>query len=307
MTMCAVRSDILAEIMPLARIELPVGKPADYDRAVADVVYEAMIATLDAPKNDRFQVIAEHAREALIIDPTSVGLQVHCIMPIMQARAQPPTARKPLPRISPQLVADCEARNPSFGQQRLPQIALAPTAGPPPSRFAQADTDPVPTGDIKAPPASDETSVHLKPASGLDKVEANCSACHSLDYIPMNSPFLNAAGWDAEVSKMITAFGAPIDSKDAKAIADYLKGGYHPTWSDCRSFCGAGRRPRLPAHASASVSSLPSGNTLGDSALRFAFSAHSDSAAYWMMTRSPSAGFENTMVFMPPPALPPRG
>jgi sulfite dehydrogenase (cytochrome) subunit B len=155
-----------------------------------------------------------------------VGLQVHCIMPIMQARAQPPTARKPLPRISPQLVADCEASNPNFGQQRLPQVALAPPASPPPSRFAQADPDPVPTGDIKAPPASDETSVHLKPASGLDKVESNCSACHSLDYIPMNSPFLNAAGWDAEVSKMITAFGAPIDSKDAKAIADYLKENY---------------------------------------------------------------------------------
>jgi mono/diheme cytochrome c family protein len=123
-------------------------------------------------------------------------------------------------------VADCEASNPNFGQQRLPQIALVPPVSSPPSRLVQADTDPVPTGDIKAPPASDETSVHLKPASGLDKVESNCSACHSLDYIPMNSPFLNAAGWDAEVSKMITAFGAPIDPKDAKAIADYLKENY---------------------------------------------------------------------------------
>jgi mono/diheme cytochrome c family protein len=157
-----------------------------------------------------------------------VGLQVHCIMPIMQARAQPPTARRPLPRVSPQLVADCEASNPSFGQPRLPPSALAPPAGPAPSRFAQAAPDPVPAGDIKAPTASDETSVHLKPASGLDKVESNCSACHSLDYIPMNSPFLNTAGWDAEVSKMITAFGAPIDPKDAAAIADYLKQNYGP-------------------------------------------------------------------------------
>ena len=157
-----------------------------------------------------------------------VGLQVHCIMPIMQARAQPPTARRPLPRISPQLVADCEASNPSFGQQRLPQSALAPPAGPAPPRFAQAAPDPVPAGDIKASTASDETSVHLKPASGLDKVESNCSACHSLDYIPMNSPFLNTAGWDAEVSKMITAFGAPIDPKDAATIADYLKQNYGP-------------------------------------------------------------------------------
>jgi len=48
--------------MPLARIALPAGKLADFGRAVADVVCEAMIATLNAPKNDRFQGISEHAR-----------------------------------------------------------------------------------------------------------------------------------------------------------------------------------------------------------------------------------------------------
>jgi mono/diheme cytochrome c family protein len=63
-------------------------------------------------------------------------------------------------------------------------------------------------------------------ATGLDKVEANCQACHSLDYIPMNSPFPNAALWDAEITKMIKAYGAPIDDADAKAIADYLKSNY---------------------------------------------------------------------------------
>ena len=74
--------------------------------------------------------------------------------------------------------------------------------------------------------AAEEKPVQLKQASGLDKVQANCSACHSLDYIPMNSPFLNAAGWDAEVNKMINAFGAPIDQADANTIADYLKKNY---------------------------------------------------------------------------------
>ena len=39
--------------MPLARIDLPAGKPAEYGHAVADVVYEAMIATLKAPKDGR--------------------------------------------------------------------------------------------------------------------------------------------------------------------------------------------------------------------------------------------------------------
>jgi phenylpyruvate tautomerase PptA (4-oxalocrotonate tautomerase family) len=61
--------------MPLARIDLPAGKPADYGRMVADVVYEAMIATLNAPKNDRFQVISEHMRETLIIDPAYLDIE----------------------------------------------------------------------------------------------------------------------------------------------------------------------------------------------------------------------------------------
>jgi mono/diheme cytochrome c family protein len=74
--------------------------------------------------------------------------------------------------------------------------------------------------------AAEEKLVQLKPGPGLDKVEGNCSGCHSLDYVPMNSAFLNAAGWDAEVAKMINAFGAPIDQADAKAIADYLKSNY---------------------------------------------------------------------------------
>jgi hypothetical protein len=71
-----------------------------------------------------------------------------------------------------------------------------------------------------------EKPVHLKRAPCVDKVEVNCAACHTLDYIPMNSTFLNAAGWDAEVTKMINAFGASIDQADAKIIGDYLKANY---------------------------------------------------------------------------------
>ena len=74
--------------------------------------------------------------------------------------------------------------------------------------------------------AAEERPVQLKQGPGLDKVEGNCGGCHSLDYVPMNSPFLSAAGWDAEVAKMINAFGAPIDAADAKIIADYLKSDY---------------------------------------------------------------------------------
>ncbi len=79
---------------------------------------------------------------------------------------------------------------------------------------------------IASPALADEQVIKLKPGPGLDKVEANCAACHSLAYIPMNSPFLNAAGWNATVTKMVKAFGAPIDEADAKAIAEYLTKNY---------------------------------------------------------------------------------
>lgn len=71
-----------------------------------------------------------------------------------------------------------------------------------------------------------EKPIQLKKAAGLDKVEANCGSCHSLDYIQMNSPFPSAALWDAEITKMIKVFGAPIEDADAKAIGDYLKKNY---------------------------------------------------------------------------------
>jgi hypothetical protein len=44
-------------------------------------------------------------------------------------------------------------------------------------------------------------------APGSDKVETYFQVCHSLAYIPMNSPFLKAQGWDAEVTKMINVMG----------------------------------------------------------------------------------------------------
>ena len=79
---------------------------------------------------------------------------------------------------------------------------------------------------LVTPTLADETTIALKKAPGLEAVEGHCAACHSLDYIPMNSPFPNAALWDAEVGKMIKAFGAPIDDADAKTIAEYLKKNY---------------------------------------------------------------------------------
>ena len=71
-----------------------------------------------------------------------------------------------------------------------------------------------------------EEPVTLKPGAGMDAVDANCGGCHSLDYVRMNSPFLSADAWKAEVGKMRAAFGAPIDDDAADAIIAYLAAHY---------------------------------------------------------------------------------
>ena len=70
-----------------------------------------------------------------------------------------------------------------------------------------------------------ESKVALKDGPGKDKA-MQCLACHSLDYIQMNSRFMDKAGWTASVNKMINAFGAPIAKEDVDAIAGYLAQNY---------------------------------------------------------------------------------
>ena len=73
---------------------------------------------------------------------------------------------------------------------------------------------------------ADGSEVQLTSGTNLDAVEQNCSACHSLDYIRMNSPFLDEKGWKAEVTKMVNAFGAPIEEADQRKILEYLSANY---------------------------------------------------------------------------------
>ena len=74
--------------------------------------------------------------------------------------------------------------------------------------------------------AAQERRLELKDGPGRAQVEANCGSCHSLDYVLMNSPFLDRNGWDGSVTKMIKVFGAPIQPDDAKSIVDYLNANY---------------------------------------------------------------------------------
>ena len=77
--------------------------------------------------------------------------------------------------------------------------------------------------------AAQERRLDLKDGPGRAQVEANCGSCHSLDYVLMNSPFLDRNGWDGSVNKMIKVFGAPINAEDAKAIVEYLNTNYGKT------------------------------------------------------------------------------
>ena len=76
------------------------------------------------------------------------------------------------------------------------------------------------------PAFAGEDDVRLKDAPGKELVAANCSMCHSLDYIQMNSPFLDRKGWEASVNKMIKAMGAPVAEADVQKIVDYLASQY---------------------------------------------------------------------------------
>lgn len=61
--------------MPLVRISLREGTTAEYRRAIADGVHQAMIDALAIPPDDRFQVISECSPANLIYDPRYLGIQ----------------------------------------------------------------------------------------------------------------------------------------------------------------------------------------------------------------------------------------
>ncbi len=62
----------------------------------------------------------------------------------------------------------------------------------------------------------------LKEAPDAALVVSKCSICHSVDYIQMNAPFLQPAGWEAEVRKMVKVMGAPLDEAEFARVVDYL-------------------------------------------------------------------------------------
>ena len=55
--------------MPLVRISLIEGKTAEYRKKIGDAVHQAMVATLNVPPLDRFQIIATHPKSDFIYNP----------------------------------------------------------------------------------------------------------------------------------------------------------------------------------------------------------------------------------------------
>ena len=73
---------------------------------------------------------------------------------------------------------------------------------------------------------ADDAPAPLRPGAGQEMVERICSACHTLNYIRMNAPFLSEAQWKAEVTKMRQVFGAPAGDDEAAEIVGYLAAEY---------------------------------------------------------------------------------
>lgn len=60
--------------MPLVRIDVGRREPAATVRAIADGVHAAMVATIDVPPDDRFQIVTVHEPGAMIVDPGYLGI-----------------------------------------------------------------------------------------------------------------------------------------------------------------------------------------------------------------------------------------
>jgi hypothetical protein len=64
-------------------------------------------------------------------------------------------------------------------------------------------------------------SGRMFPGPGSDAINNNCLACHSAGMV-LNQPVLPKSVWQAEVTKMINVYKAPVAEADVAAIVDYL-------------------------------------------------------------------------------------
>jgi hypothetical protein len=116
-----------------------------------------------------------------------IGLQVHCIAPIMEGRTQPAQARRPLPKVGARLVEDCKASGSRFARALLPSQAMAPPrplTGPPPAP---------PTGPPPAPASGRDAGapgqeVVVRPPMPTSSQQRSALAALPPDYQPETGP-----------------------------------------------------------------------------------------------------------------------
>ncbi|HMJ92384.1 MAG TPA: hypothetical protein VK530_21355 [Candidatus Acidoferrum sp.] len=61
----------------------------------------------------------------------------------------------------------------------------------------------------------------FRPGPKVEVVVANCSLCHSADYISTQPP-MPRKSWQATVDKMRLKYAAPIQTNNVEAIVSYL-------------------------------------------------------------------------------------
>lgn len=112
--------------MPLVRISLREGKSEPYRRALADGVHQAMVEAIDAPPQDRFQIITQHSANDLVYDPSYFDIDrsddIVMVQITMSFGRKPPQKRKLFQRM-----AEILAKNPGLRPQDL-MINLVETA-----------------------------------------------------------------------------------------------------------------------------------------------------------------------------------
>ena len=112
--------------MPLVRISLREGKSEQYRRALGDAVHQAMVEAIDAPPQDRFQIITEHSATDLIYDPSYLGVErsdnIVMVQITLSAGRKPGQKRKLFRRM-----AEIMAKNPGLRPQDL-MISLVEVA-----------------------------------------------------------------------------------------------------------------------------------------------------------------------------------
>jgi len=60
--------------VPLVRISLLKGRPAELRRKIGDAIHRALVETIGVPQRDRFQLLTEHEPGDLVYDAQYLGI-----------------------------------------------------------------------------------------------------------------------------------------------------------------------------------------------------------------------------------------